>query len=106
MKKIHTAISKQVFLAIDDVEASQLLVTTHYDPLIDNIDDLYGKDSVWFTEKNEDGNTELYPLTDFKGQNKLSSIRKSYKNSQVWPNSGNIYLRRSYGKMLVKELKT
>ncbi len=100
---IHTTISKQAFLAIDEVEASlhpslldfildqflkkennesQLLVTTHYDPLLDNIDDLFGKDSVWFTEKNEDGNTELYPLTDFKGLNKLSSIRKSYKNGQ------------------------
>ena len=35
-----------------------------------------------FTEKKEDGNTELFPLTDFKGLNKLSSIRKSYKNGQ------------------------
>ena len=61
---------------------SQLLVTTHYDPLLDTIDDLFGKDSVWFTDKQEDGNTELYPLTDFKGLNKLSSIRKSYKNGQ------------------------
>ena len=32
--------------------------------------------------KKEDGNTELYPLTDFKGLNKLKSIRKSYKNGQ------------------------
>lgn len=100
---IHTVISRQAILSIDEVEASlhpalldfildrflkeennesQLLVTTHYDPLLDTIDDLFGKDSVWFTEKKEDGNTELYPLTDFKGLNKLSSIRKSYKNGQ------------------------
>ncbi len=46
------------------------------------MNDLFGKDSVWFTEKKEDGNTELYPLTDFKGLGKLSSIRKSYKNGQ------------------------
>ena len=100
---IYTAVSEQAFLPVDEVEASlhpflldfildrflkedsnrsQLLVTTHYDPLLDVIDDLFGKDSVWFTEKKEDGNTELFPLTDFKGLNKLSSIRKSYKNGQ------------------------
>lgn len=102
---IYTAIKEQAFLPIDEIEASlhpslldyvlneflkvndnqsQLLVTTHYDPLLDSldVDDLFGKDSVWFTEKKEDGNTELYPLTDFKGLNKLSSIRKSYKNGQ------------------------
>ena len=100
---IHTILDRQAFLTIDEVEASlhpslldfildrflkkennesQLLVTTHYDPLLDNIDDLFGKDSVWFTEKKEDGSTELYPLTDFKGLNKLSSIRKSYKNGR------------------------
>lgn len=100
---IHTILENQAFLAIDEVEASlhpflldfildrflkkennesQLLVTTHYDPLLDTIDDLFGKDSVWFTDKREDGNTELYPLTDFKGLNKLTSIRKSYKNGQ------------------------
>ncbi len=100
---IHTILEEQAFLSIDEVEASlhpylldfildrflkeednqsQLLVSTHYDPLLDIIDDLFGKDSVWFTDKKEDGNTELYPLTDFKGLNKLSSIRKSYKNGQ------------------------
>lgn len=100
---IHTILENQAFLAIDEIEASlhpslldfildrflkkennesQLLVTTHYDPLLDNIDDLFGKDSVWFTDKKDDGNTELYPLTDFKGLSKLSSIRKSYKNGQ------------------------
>ena len=69
---------------MNDNNRSQLLVTTHYDPLLDSLDvnDLFGKDSVWFTEKKGDGNTELYPLTDFKGLSKLSSIRKSYKNGQ------------------------
>lgn len=103
---IYTTIREQAFLPVDEIEASlhpslldfvlneflkvndnnrsQLLVTTHYDPLLDSLDvnDLFGKDSVWFTEKKEDGNTELYPLTDFKGLSKLSSIRKSYKNGQ------------------------
>ncbi len=102
---IYTAIKQEAFLAVDEIEASlhpdllnyvlneflkvndnhsQLLVTTHYDPLLDGLDvnDLFGKDSVWFTDKTEDGNTELYPLTDFRELNKLSSIRKAYKNGQ------------------------
>ncbi|MBQ3383057.1 MAG: AAA family ATPase [Bacteroidales bacterium] len=103
---IYTTIKEEAFLHVDEIEASlhpslldfvlneflkvndnnrsQLLVTTHYDPLLDSLDvnDLFGKDSVWFTEKKEDGNTELYPLTDFKGLGRLSSIRKSYKNGQ------------------------
>ena len=101
---IYTTINEQAFLPVDEIEASlhpflldfildrflkenhnnrsQLLVTTHYDPLLDAIDDLFGKDSVWFTEKKEDGSTELFPLTDFKGLSRLPSIRKSYKNGQ------------------------
>ena len=101
---IYTTVHEQAFLSVDEIEASlhpflldfildrflkenhnnrsQILVTTHYDPLLDEIDDLFGKDSVWFTEKKEDGNTELYPLTDFKGLSKLTSIRKSYKNGR------------------------
>lgn len=50
---------------------SQLLVTTHYDLLLNTIDDLIRKDSVWSTEKNEDGSSVLYSLSDFKGLNKL-----------------------------------
>jgi hypothetical protein len=47
-----------------------------------DIDDLFGKDSVWFTEKCKDGNTTLFSLVDFKGLNKLSSIHRAYKNGQ------------------------
>lgn len=100
---IYTMLEKGAFLAIDEIEASlhpnlldyilteflkvndnesQLLVSSHYDPLLKAIDDLYGKDSVWFTEKNEDGGTELYSLVEFKGLYKLKSIHNAYKNGQ------------------------
>lgn len=59
---------------------SQLIVTSHYDPLLNTVDDLIRKDSVWFTEKEEDGHTTLYSLTDFKGLSKVSSFQKSYRN--------------------------
>lgn len=62
---------------------SQLLVTTHYDPLLNDIsklDDqrLFRKDSVWFTEKLESGHTDVYSLAEFRGLNRLSSIQKAY----------------------------
>jgi hypothetical protein len=61
---------------------SQMIVTTHYDPILRDIDDLFGKDSVWFTEKDKDGNSNLFSLVDFSGLNKLSSIHKAYMNGQ------------------------
>ncbi|MGI5821982.1 MAG: AAA family ATPase, partial [Bacteroidales bacterium] len=57
---------------------SQLLITTHYDPLLNDIDEIFRKDTVWFTEKTKSGHTDVYSLTDFKGLNRLSSIQKAY----------------------------
>ena len=100
---IYTQLKQQAFLCIDEIEASmhpnlmefilakfinttdnqsQLLVSTHYDPILKDIDDIFGKDSVWFTEKGKDGNTTLFSLADFKGLNKLSSIHRAYMNGQ------------------------
>ena len=97
---IYKALQNGSLLPIDEIESSlhpdlveliieqflkeksrsQLLVTTHYDPLLNTVDDLIRKDSVWFTEKQEDGHTELYSLIDFKGLNKIRSFQRSYRN--------------------------
>ena len=99
---IYTAIKQDTFFAIDEIETSlhskllekilfeylktpsrsQLLVTTHNDGLLDLVDDLIRKDSVWFTEKKKSGVTDLYKLTDFRGVNRLSSIREAYRNKR------------------------
>ena len=97
---IFNALKRESFLSIDEIESSlhpylvefilkkfleeknnkaQLLITTHYDPLLNGINELFRKDSVWFTEKNEAGATELYALVEFSGLNRLSSIQKAYK---------------------------
>jgi AAA15 family ATPase/GTPase len=55
----------------------QVIFTTHYDPLLE-WDDIIRKDFVWFTSKREDGSSELYPLTDFKGLNRITSLKKAY----------------------------
>ncbi len=100
---IFEQLQRQAFLCVDEIEASmhpnlmdyvltkfintpdnhsQLLVSTHYDPILKDIDDIFGKDSVWFTEKGKDGNTQLFSLVDFKGLNKLSSIHRAYMNGR------------------------
>lgn len=60
---------------------SQLIFSTHYDPLLNTIDKgLLRKDSVLFTEKDTNGNTRLYPLTEFRRLNKISSFQRSYRS--------------------------
>lgn len=61
---------------------SQLLLTTHYEPLLDLVGDLLRKDFVWFVEKQQDGSSDLYPLTDFRGLNKVSSFARYYRNGR------------------------
>lgn len=98
---IYEALQTQSFIFIDEIEASlhpelvefilqrflatksraQLLVTTHYDPLLNTVgDDLIRKDSVWFTEKKESGSTDLYSLVEYKGLNRIASLQKAYRN--------------------------
>jgi len=91
-------LDKDAFLTIDEIESSlhpiliesfiedffqqkgesQLLLTTHYDGLLEETD-LFRKDSIWFTNKKEDGATEIYSLADFNGLNRISSLQKAYK---------------------------
>ena len=101
---IYEALSKNSALLIDELESSrhpdllefeiqrflqeksqsQMLITTHYDPLLATVDDLIRKDNVWFTEKAADGSTSLYSLAEFKGLGKMSSssIRNAYRHGQ------------------------
>lgn len=96
--QIQNSIGSNAFLAVDEIESSlhpklieymierflkeskqaQLLLTTHYDGLLGE-EDLLRKDNIWFAEKNTDGASVLYLLTDFKGLNRISSLQKAYK---------------------------
>lgn len=98
---VYEAMETESFLFIDEIEASlhpelvefilqkflskksraQMLVTTHYDMLLNSVgDDLIRKDSVWFTEKKENGSTDLYSLVEYKGLNRIASFQKAYRN--------------------------
>lgn len=54
---------------------AQLLFTTHNPLLLDQT--LLRRDQIWFTEKDQEGATRLYPLTDFKPR-KDESLVKGY----------------------------
>lgn len=62
---------------------SQLLMTTHYDPLFAAADDYLRKDCFWLMDKREDGNSVLYPLISKNGVNKMRSLQRAYLNNKL-----------------------
>jgi uncharacterized protein len=54
---------------------AQLIFTTHDTALLDQ--SVLRRDQIWFTEKNYDGATELYPLTDYRPR-KGEALQKGY----------------------------
>lgn len=106
---LYQAAQNKAFLPIDEIEnslhpkllekilfeylrtpsRSQVLMATHNDGLLDLVGDLIRKDSIWFTEKDKTGATSLYKLTDFRGVNRLSSIREAYRNKRFGATLGN-----------------
>lgn len=62
---------------------SQLLLTTHYDPLLAAVDEYLRKDSFWLIEKRDDGHSELYPLISKNGVNKMRSLQRAYLNNKL-----------------------
>ncbi|MBI3194196.1 MAG: ATP-binding protein [Ignavibacteriae bacterium] len=55
---------------------AQLIFATHDVSLLDN--ELFRRDQIWFTEKEQDGATKLYSLSDFKGVRKETPYDKWY----------------------------
>ncbi len=49
---------------LNNAKESQLIFTTHMREFLAD-KDMFRDDSVWFTEKSDDGSTELYSLNDF-----------------------------------------
>ncbi|MBR3938821.1 MAG: ATP-binding protein [Bacteroidales bacterium] len=75
-------VEKILFEYLKNHSRTQLIVTTHNDGLLDLVDDLIRKDSIWFTDKDVKGVTDLYKLTDFRGIERLNSIREAYRNKR------------------------
>lgn len=80
---LHPALSAEVIRMFRDRRlnpmGAQLLFSSHDVSMLGTQlgSPLLDRDQVWFTEKNEDGATELYPLTDLRPR-KGESIERGY----------------------------
>jgi len=74
---------------------SQMVITTHNLFLLEERE-ILRNDAVWFTQKRDNGTTELYSLSDFDTSiiRKNSSIINSYKTGKLGakPELGNIFI--------------
>ncbi|RJP30441.1 MAG: ATP-binding protein [Candidatus Omnitrophota bacterium] len=77
--KIHPLLIRNLIQIIHNStfnkRGSQLIFTLHDTTLLDQ--DLFRRDQIWFTEKNNEGATILYPLTDYKPRND-EALQKGY----------------------------
>lgn len=82
---LHTLLVRRLISMFHDSSlnrnGAQLIFSTHDTSLLDHT--LFRRDQIWFTEKNADQATQVYPLTDF-------SVRKQ----ELW---GRNYLMGRYG---------
>jgi len=76
-------------------ERSQLLATTHNREILGNRD-VFRNDAIWFTDKSNEGATELYSLADFATSvvRDTSNILNAYKSGRLKavPNLGDYYI--------------
>jgi uncharacterized protein len=76
---MHPTLTKEIINLFQDTKTNQkgaqLIFTSHDNTLQRN--QLLRRDQIWLTEKQTEGNTTLYPITDFKIRNDLA-IDKAY----------------------------
>lgn len=80
-RSIHPLLIKELVrkFSSDEKSLGQLIFTTHESNLLDQ--DLFRQDEIWFAEKDKNGVTDLYSLSDFK-EHKTIDIRKGYLNGR------------------------
>ncbi len=80
-RSIHPSLLKTFIKLLMDMKETkgQIIFTTHESNLLDL--DIFRQDEIWFAEKNKEGATEFYPLSDFKPRYDLD-IRKGYLNGR------------------------
>ncbi|OHD07329.1 MAG: hypothetical protein A2Y41_12540 [Spirochaetes bacterium GWB1_36_13] len=77
--RLHHHLTKKLieFFHKHNNNFSQLIFSSHNILLLDK--DLFRRDQIWFTEKNQFGASELYSLADFKAE-KVRNTSAYYKN--------------------------
>ncbi|WP_370398583.1 ATP/GTP-binding protein [Tenacibaculum dicentrarchi] len=80
-RSIHPLLIKELVkkFSLDNKTKGQLIFTTHESNLLDQ--DIFRQDEIWFAEKDLNGSTDLYSLSDFK-EHKTIDIRKGYLNGR------------------------
>jgi len=80
-RSIHPLLIKELIrkFSLDQDTKGQLIFTTHESNLLDQ--EIFRQDEIWFAEKDKNGSTDLYSLSDFK-EHKTIDIRKGYLNGR------------------------
>ena len=80
-RSIHPLLIKELIkkFSHDPATKGQLIFSTHESNLLDQ--DIFRPDEIWFAEKNKQGATELYALSEFKEHHTID-IRKGYLNGR------------------------
>jgi uncharacterized protein len=80
-RSIHPLLIKELIkkFSHDTETRGQLIFSTHESNLLDQ--DIFRPDEIWFAEKNKQGATELYALSEFKEHHTID-IRKGYLNGR------------------------
>lgn len=80
-RSIHPLLIKALVekFSQDKQSNGQLIFTTHESSLLDQ--SILRPDEIWFVEKDQNGCTDIYPLSDFKEHN-ITDIRKGYLNGR------------------------
>lgn len=80
-RSIHPLLIKELVkkFSLDKNTKGQLIFTTHESNLLDQ--EIFRQDEIWFAEKDLNGSTDLYSLSDFK-EHKTIDIRKGYLNGR------------------------
>lgn len=80
-RSIHPLLIKELVrkFSNDSSSKGQLIFSTHESNLLDQ--ELFRQDEIWFAEKDKNGSTDLYPLSEFK-EHHTKNIRKGYLNGR------------------------
>lgn len=80
-RSIHPLLIKELIkkFSHDPETKGQLIFSTHESNLLDQ--EIFRPDEIWFAEKDKDGATELFTLSEFKEHHTID-IRKGYLNGR------------------------
>lgn len=93
--RLHPDLYKYFIVSyLTNAKESQMVFTTHLREFLSD-DDLFRRDSVWITDKNVDGETELYSLADFTEKDVFKlNVFEAYKAGRFGgiPHLGDTYI--------------